>query len=144
MPSSHLNRAEFDAFINQIIRTREKNKTEKAKIKEENKRLKRCEEFLRGLLRTHTHLPAKGDMRPQVFFQDIEGNPVLVREFLVPETETTLLKMKTIAAKETRMIKMKNGNTGFLLFVCPFNDFKAPHFRIVVDFNTMTSEDYKK
>jgi len=180
MPHNKLNRESFDAFISAVILNIKKNEEKLAKTKLETERLKRIEDFYRGLMRTHTYLPKKNyfpleltedekvyivdgkDMRPQFFFQDQQGRPVLIIEFNPPSPEKYLKEMKRIPASEAQSVptekrkktvivgterrKIINTNRGkaFIIFISPYHDTGKGHNRFIVDFDKMTSRPFVK
>jgi len=145
MPQKLMNRASFDACISSIIDQKKRNQAEITKLKRETDQLERCEAFLRGLMRTHTHLPKDDDSRPQFFmFSKKTRKPSLVRGFMAPETEGLMPQMPRIPREETMMQKMSGGQTGFVVGVYPFNDYFTGHSKFVVDFQTWTAEPFKK
>jgi hypothetical protein len=140
MPNRLKDRAEFDKCINETITKQNLIQKSIHRQKKRLKQFKKCESFLRGLMRTHSHVPRKGDMRPQFFFHNKNEELVLVKEFLGEDTEQLLPNMPRCPLSETKRAKMKDGKEGFVIFVSPFNDFEVGHTRFIVSFEKMKSE----
>jgi hypothetical protein len=140
MPNRLKTRKKFSECIKDLINKKTLVKKSIERQKQRLEQFEKCESFLRGLLRTHSRLPKRGDKKPQYFFQNQKGDFVLVEEFLGKNTEQLLPNMPRCPLSETQKAKMKDGKLGFVIFVSPLNDFEVGHARFIVNFDAMKSE----
>ena len=138
------NREAIDRKISKIKEKRRLISKGRKRRKKTRKQLKRCEKFFRGLMRTHLRFPELNEKWVQYFFQDQNGETVLVEEYMAKGTENLMPKMKRIPLSKAQRAHMSTGGYGYIIYICPTNNFDKGHARFVVDFNKDRSEPYEK
>ena len=138
-----LDREDFDEVIDKMISRQEENQAIITRFEEENNSLKTCENFLRGLMRTHDKIPERTDMRPQYFMLNKDRQCCLVEEFMTEHAKKILLNMPRIKRSKALRAPMSNGLSGFVIMESPLNDFSSGHKYMLVCFYTMQWEAYK-